>query len=158
MITRTFNDDSKGRKLCKCGNDYEWNECQYCWSHSCCVFVKWSSFLEQILSEEKSWKHAAEPKMRSSLIFANVTVQSSRVTGEWRRRNVLLQCKDVKNQGGGREKTVKVGTFGPTGNNPLPAIWDSPKRQFIGPFGTLFEYFLKLKMMMDQSGRRRGIY
>ena len=56
------------------------------------------------------------------------------------------------------KKTVKVGTFGPTGNNSLPAISDSPKRQLIGPFGAFYEYFLEVEMMMDQSGRRRGIY
>ena len=53
-------------------------------------------------------------KMRSSLSFANVTVQSSRVTAEWGKRNVLLQCRDVKNFLLNETLNIQCASKGPT--------------------------------------------
>ena len=71
----------------------------------------------------------------------------------------MLQCKDVKNQGGHEKKTQsKLGHLDQLAITPSLQMGTPPKDNLLALLGPFKEYFLEVEMMMDQSGRRRGVY
>ena len=83
------------------------------------------------LWRKKSWKHGARSQKWGAHSFLQMWLfsQAESDTCEWRRRNVLLQCKDVENRGSRGKKTVNVtfGTFRPKLAKPTVQFRTQPK-------------------------------